>query len=295
LGSLRSGPSIRVGVNVLNDLFSSFDLLPTRERGMGVARILVLGSAQQKEGGMADVKDEGLVSLDDGGWEVAEGEPDVRGWDVVTVDDKKIGEVDDLLADPSAMKVRYLTIDLDRDFATAQADKTVRVPISDARVHESERKVVLNVSGANLKNLATAKPQAWRDDQIKLTRSAEELRVGKRQVEAGEVEVKKRVETEHVKQPVTLRHEEVEIERRPVTGSAPSRDVQISAQEIRVPVTEEEAVVEKRPVVKEEVVISKHPVEERETVEADVRKERIDIERHGDVRARERNERDRTK
>jgi hypothetical protein len=57
---------------------------------------------------MADVNEEGLVSLDDGGWEVAEGEQDVRGWSVVTADQRRIGEVDDLLADPVAQKVRYL-------------------------------------------------------------------------------------------------------------------------------------------------------------------------------------------
>jgi uncharacterized protein (TIGR02271 family) len=123
----------------------------------------------------------------------------------------------------------------------------------------------------------------------------EELRIGKKQVKAGEVEVKKRVEREHISEPVTLRQEEVDIERRAVTGSAAARDAQLSGQEIRVPVTKEEAVVEKRPVVKEEIVISKHPVEERETVEGDVRKERIDVERHGDVRAREGNERGRSK
>jgi hypothetical protein len=47
------------------------------------------------------------VSLDAGGWEVADGEPDV-GWDVITVDLRNIGEVGDLLADPTVMKVRYL-------------------------------------------------------------------------------------------------------------------------------------------------------------------------------------------
>jgi uncharacterized protein (TIGR02271 family) len=81
--------------------------------------------------------------------------------------------------------------------------------------------------------------------------------------------------------------------RRPVTGTAGNRDVQISAQEFRVPLTEEEAVIEKRPVVKEEVIISKRPVEKRDSVEADVRKERIDVERHEDVRAHER-DRDKT-
>jgi uncharacterized protein (TIGR02271 family) len=241
---------------------------------------------------MSDVEEQGLVSLDDGGWEVAQGESDVRGWDVMTSDQRRVGEVDDLLADPAAMKVRYLTVELDEDVVGAAGTaRTIRVPISRARLHEDEHKVVLDVTSANLEGFATTPAQPWRDDQVKLTRSAEELRIGKRAVQAGEVEVKKRVETEHVREPVTLRHEEVEVERRAVSGSAASRDVQISAQEIRVPITEEEVVVEKRPVVKEEVVIRKRAVEEQETVEADVRSERIDVERHGDVRAHETNER----
>lgn len=200
-----------------------------------------------------------------------------------------------MLADPVAMKVRYLTIDLDSDIAASATEQNVRIPISRARVNEAERKVVLDIAGTELRNFAAAKAQPWREDHMRLTRSAEELRVGKREVEAGEVAVKKSVETDRVKEHVTLRHEEVDIERRPVTGSTASRDVQITAQEVRIPVTEEEVVVEKRPVVKEEVVISKHAVEEQDTVEADLRKERIDVERRGDVRARERGDRDRTK
>jgi len=256
------------------------------------------------------MREEGLVSLDEGGWEVAEGEPDIRGWDVVTSDGRKVGDVDDLLADPGARKVRYLTVDLDpdapniagseRNITGSPQDRTVRIPISRARLNEQERRVVLDMAATNLNtaNIASAPSQPWRDDTMRLTRSAEELHVGKRQVTTGEVEVKKRVETERVREPVTVRHEEVEVERRPVTGSAASRDVQISAQEVRVPVTEEEVVVEKRPVVREEVIISKHPVEEQRTVEGEVRNERIEVERHGDVRAHEgedRNDRDRNK
>ena len=239
---------------------------------------------------MSDLKEQGLVSLDDGGWEVAQGDSDVRGWDVVTSDERRVGEVDDLLADPAAMKVRYLTVELDKDVVgAAGTQRTIRIPIGRARLQEDERKVVLDMASASLEDFASTPAQPWRDDQIKLTRSAEELRIGKRAVQAGAVEVTKRVETEHVREPVTLRHEEVEIERRPVTGTAASGDVQISAQEIRVPLTAEEAVVEKRPVVKEEVVIRKRAVEEQETVEADLRTERIDVDQQGDVPAHERN------
>jgi uncharacterized protein (TIGR02271 family) len=236
---------------------------------------------------MADVNEEGLVSLDDGGWQVAEGEPDVRGWTVVAANQQKIGEVDDLLADPNAMKVRYLTVELDDHAAGSQSDRTMRIPIERARLLEEERTVVLDTDATNMRNFASAPAHPLRDDQVKMTRSAEELRIGKRQVQAGEVEVKKRVETERVSQPVTLRHEEVDVQRRPVSRESAARDVEMTAQEIRVPITREEAVIEKRPVVEEELVISKRSVEEPENVETDVRRERIDVERPGDVRGQD--------
>jgi uncharacterized protein (TIGR02271 family) len=163
---------------------------------------------------------------------------------------------------------------------------------------EQEKKVVLDVTVANLGNFDTAErhsgahEQVSGHEQVTMTRAAEELHIGKRQVQAGEVEITKSVETEHVREPVMLRGEEVDIERRPVTGRA-SGEVEISAQEIRIPVTEEEAVVEKRPVVKEEIVITKRPTQTQQTVEADVRTERVDVEQHGDINTRDR--RDKTR
>jgi uncharacterized protein (TIGR02271 family) len=238
---------------------------------------------------MADIRNERLVSLDDGHFDVAEGEPDVRGWDVVTADQLRIGKVDDLLADPEALKVRYFTIDFDKNVVSSEGDGTARIPMSRARLQERERKVVLDIAAANMANVESDARLPLRDDEIELTRAEEELHVGKRRVQAGEVDVRKHVETERVREPVSLRGEEVEIERRPVTPGAPSRDAQIRGQEVRVPVTQEEAAVEKRPVTKEEFIVSKHPTEKRETIETDVRKERVDVERHGDVRAHERN------
>jgi uncharacterized protein (TIGR02271 family) len=45
-----------------------------------------------------------------------------------------------------------------------------------------------------------------------------------------------------------------------------------------VPLTEEEAVVDKRAVVKEELVVGKRVVEDQKTVDADVRREEFDID-----------------
>jgi uncharacterized protein (TIGR02271 family) len=112
----------------------------------------------------------------------------------------------------------------------------------------------------------------------RLTLSEEELRVGKRTVQAGEVAVQKTVETEHVSQTVPLMREEITIERRPIRADAASSgDIEIGVDEIRIPLMAEEAVIEKRVVGTEEVLLSKRQVTEQETVEADLRKERLEL------------------
>jgi stress response protein YsnF len=50
------------------------------------------------------------------------------------------------------------------------------------------------------------------------------------------------------------------------------------SDEVRMPVTEEEVVVEKRPEVKEEIRVRKDVAREEEVVEKDVRKEEVDVE-----------------
>src|SRR5688572_4109834 len=52
-----------------------------------------------------------MDDLDD--FRVAGDTPDPRGWEVVASDGRRIGEVDELLVDTSAMKVRYLDVGVD--------------------------------------------------------------------------------------------------------------------------------------------------------------------------------------
>jgi len=63
-----------------------------------------------------------LEELED--YEIADEDPDVRGWEVIARNGKKIGKVDELIVDPVAMKVRYLDVDLDDDFVRQRADYT---------------------------------------------------------------------------------------------------------------------------------------------------------------------------
>jgi uncharacterized protein (TIGR02271 family) len=120
-----------------------------------------------------------------------------------------------------------------------------------------------------------------RGEEQRLTRSEEELAIGKRRVPAGSMSIRKRVETRHVSEPVSTTHEEVTIERRPVANADSARGADIGEDEIRIPVYEDEIVVDKRRVLKEEIVVKKNEVQDTQTVEADLRKEKVDVDESG--------------
>lgn len=115
------------------------------------------------------------------------------------------------------------------------------------------------------------------EDEMRVQRSEEELQAGTRERKAGNVNVRKRVKTERERLNVPKRREEVHVERVSMESRKAS-ETQIRDDEIRVPVVEEEIVVQKRPVIKEELRIRKDVVEDEEIVEEDVRKEEVDID-----------------
>jgi uncharacterized protein (TIGR02271 family) len=237
---------------------------------------------------------------------------DVRGYEVRTRDDdEKIGKVADLVCTTDG-QIRYLDVDLGGFFNP----RDVAIPIGAAQVDRQDEVVwITGMTKDQIKQLpdytgdASAidgtyearvrgvygpeVPEATLYDQgrfyaerggerardARLVLHEEQLSVGKRQVQAGEVGIRKTVETEHVRETVGLTREEVTIERRPLAADAANMgDAEIGEDEIRVPVMREEAVVEKRVVPTEEVVVRKEAVAEQQPVEADVRRERAVID-----------------
>jgi uncharacterized protein (TIGR02271 family) len=122
------------------------------------------------------------------------------------------------------------------------------------------------------------------DDEASVIRSEEELRVGKRSVEAGGVRLRKWVETEPVEVDVSVRQETARVEREAI--DQPVSGVEIGAEEIEVPLRREEAVTQKETVAKERVTIEKGVETEQETVTDEVRKERVDVEGTPEVTGR---------
>ncbi|MBW3572569.1 MAG: DUF2382 domain-containing protein [Gemmatimonadetes bacterium] len=240
------------------------------------------------------------------GYRVADGEPDIRGWDVMTGDGSRLGKVDDLLVDTQANKVRYVDVDVDGD------NRHVTVPIGYARLEQNRHQVLVDrlgreqlralptythggitpeyeeqVGRACDLNTAASTPDFYENDafrgndEMRLTLNEEQLAVGKRQVQAGEVGVHKRVETERVHENVQVRHEEVDVERRPITDpmAAGAGQITETEDEIRIPLHAEEVVVEKRVVPAEELVVRKREVVENEDVDATLRRERAEVDR----------------
>jgi uncharacterized protein (TIGR02271 family) len=250
-----------------------------------------------------------LRRLSDADLAVAENEPDVRGWTLATADNRELGEVEDLIVDTAAMKVRYLEIDPDEAAAMPDGNNNdaVYVPIDQVDLDEDRKRVIVRSANAGMwRSMVPAgfagqfsprrqttgeshNDTAGSGEVRRMTRAEEEVRVGTRAVQAGEVRVGKHVETEHVRENVAVTREQVHVERRPVSDARPA-EIRASEGEIRVPIVEEEVVVEKRPVVKEELIISKEQVQETRPVDVEIRKEQFDVDdprrTRDDVRSR---------
>ncbi len=106
----------------------------------------------------------------------------------------------------------------------------------------------------------------------------EVLRVQKNRVSAGEVRLRKEVitETQTVQVPVT--REELVIERVAATGDQPATGATFAGEEIRIPLSEEVASVDKQAVLREEVRVGKRDVTEVDTFDETVRREELKVE-----------------
>ena len=224
---------------------------------------------------------------------------DLRGREVYDRDGNPIGTVEDLYVDPgSQYEVRFLDVESggflgigEKHFlipieAVADANED-RVTIAEDREKiKSAPDVPLNpvITPDNRQRLydyygtetTATRTSGESEEEVRVQRTEEELRAGIREREAGEVRVRKSVRTDREQVEVPKRREEVHVERVPVEGETTEAD--IGEDEVRVPVTEEEVVTEKRPVAKEEVRIRKDVVKDTEVVEEDIRREEVEID-----------------
>ena len=129
-------------------------------------------------------------------------------------------------------------------------------------------------------------PVSSRGDDASVVRHEEELVTDTVVAEAGRVGVHKLVEHERAETVVPRNVEHAEFERQG-PAEADSGEVEVLPDgSVSIPVFEEELVIEKRLVVRERVIVRKHTVTEEHQVEADLRRERVEVEADAEVAGR---------
>ncbi|MEO8285932.1 MAG: YsnF/AvaK domain-containing protein [Chloroflexota bacterium] len=127
-----------------------------------------------------------------------------------------------------------------------------------------------------------------RDEKIVLPLVEEQLAVEKKWVKAGEVIVRREVETQDQTIPVDLAYEEVSVQRIPVGQIFDEEHRPRQRQEgdtLIIPVIEEQLVVLKRYLVREEIRITRKRTMRHEDVKGTVRREHLTVETQGNLEA----------
>lgn len=114
-----------------------------------------------------------------------------------------------------------------------------------------------------------------------MTRSEEQLKVGTQKVATGKARLRKYIVTENVTTTVPVQHEEVRLEREPITDANRGEAMaggELTEEEHEVTLAEERVVVSKETVPVERVSLGKETVTEQQEVTEEVRKEQIETD-----------------
>jgi uncharacterized protein (TIGR02271 family) len=131
------------------------------------------------------------------------------------------------------------------------------------------------MSGAERENPIAARRH---EQQPSVVRHEEDLQVGAETYEAGSIRARKRVETEQVERVEPRLVEYGDVERAPADDADSGEIETLDDGSISIPLFEERLVVKKELFVRERVIVRKRTVTEHHRIEADLRKEHIDVE-----------------
>jgi len=194
--------------------------------------------------------------------------------------DEDLGEVQEVGPNYVLVKKGFLNKEkfyIPKDQVESYDGDTLRFRISETEMKSKYMGDYPPSSGTSRAQNITDKPTT---EETTVPVTEERLGVSKSQSTREAIITKTPVtETKTVEVPVT--HEEISVERRPVSGttsttSTSDRPVE-SEQEIRVPLKQEQVQVTKQPYVKEEVAVKKKPVTETKTVSDQVTSEEVRV------------------
>ena len=234
------------------------------------------------------------------------------GYEVQDSADNNIGKVNNLWTDENGQPI-FLGVKTGWIFGKNHvvpvgsaevnaARKLIRLPFTveqiknapafdeDVDISEYEQDRIFSHYGVARQSLGGGVPPSVREERMETSMPTtaeertvqlkeEQLKVGKRQVEAGGVRLHKIVRTETINQPVELSREEIVIERVPGNQAA-TPDARFEDEDIFIPLRREEPVVQKEARVREEVRVGKKTEIDRQQVTEQVRKEDLQVDKN---------------
>ena len=159
----------------------------------------------------------------------------------------------------------------------AQTDGAIRVLESTGAVDFDKKQAEWKTAGWKAPTTPAPATKAGADDTIKIVK--ERLVVGKREVERGGVRVRSYVVETPVSEQVSLREENVAVERHAVDRPVAAGEDAFRDRTIEMRETGEEAVVGKQAVVTEELTIKKNVGQRTEEINDTVRHTEVGVER----------------
>jgi uncharacterized protein (TIGR02271 family) len=251
----------------------------------------------QEEQTMAEQSNQQLARLDElDDYTVAEGDPDVRGWDVIASDGRKVGEVKHLIADPGAMRVRYLEVEIDRDLMAGASKKERRtlIPIGGARLDDDKDLVILNslastavaalpmhAAGAGIdRDYEIRHRERFAGPVATTTRDRGTDFYAHEQFDENRFR-RGRAMTEDDRSRLTLSEEELRVGKRQVEGGMVALRKRIETERVSksVPVSREEVTVERRPITAADAGRTDATIGEGEEIRVPVMEEELIVEK----------------
>lgn len=154
--------------------------------------------------------------------------------------------------------------------------------LGDSDSYQSSSDVDARIAGDSGDDDSDRPTSAETEAEAEMTRSEEQLNVSTETHQTGRARLRKFIVTENVTTTVPVSHEEVRLEREPITDAEAGdavTDGELSSEDHDVVLTEERVVVSKETVPVERVRVDKQTVTEQEQVSEEVRKEQIELDK----------------
>ena len=225
-------------------------------------------------------------------YDVVNDNQDIIGWTVADQSGSAFGKVTEMLVNTETEMVDSIVVDGRKripasDIALRDGRVVVRGVLHEEEYRQTQQ-TQAETSNANQGYAATPASSGARhvagvtraanENEVVLPIIEEQLRMGKRTIEKGGARVHTSVTEVPVEETVTLREENVTVERRPVDRPVENAPGAFREGTIEVTTQAEVPVVSKEAHVVEEVVVGKNVTEHQETIRDTVRRTEVDVD-----------------